>query len=109
MWGPQAETCKSYLQKGRQILVEGRIKLDTWKENDGQMRSKHSIVADRVVFMPGGAQSSGAELSSMEGLSDEGMQKSASSIASNSNKSSKSSDSEIMFKDEAPFEDDLPF
>jgi single-strand DNA-binding protein len=51
VWGPQAESCRQYLQKGRPILVEGRLKLDSWDDANGQKRSKHSIVADRVVFL----------------------------------------------------------
>ncbi len=51
VWGPQAESCRQYLQKGRPILVEGRLKLDSWKDNEGNNRSKHSIVADRVIFL----------------------------------------------------------
>jgi single-strand DNA-binding protein len=57
VWGPQAESCRQYLQKGRPILVEGRLKLDTWDDANGQKRSKHSIVADRVVFLGSNAQS----------------------------------------------------
>jgi single-strand DNA-binding protein len=56
VWGPQAESCRQYLQKGRPILVEGRLKLDSWDDANGQKRSKHSIVADRVVFLASGAQ-----------------------------------------------------
>lgn len=56
VWGPQAESCRQYLQKGRPILVEGRLKLDTWDDASGQKRSKHSIVADRVVFLGSNAQ-----------------------------------------------------
>jgi single-strand DNA-binding protein len=51
VWGAQAESCRQYLQKGRPILVEGRLKYDTWQDQSGQNRSKHSIVADRVVFL----------------------------------------------------------
>src|SRR5579872_4199767 len=56
VWGPQAESCNQYLQKGRAVLVEGRLKLDSWQDNDGNKRSKHSIVADRVTFLGSGAQ-----------------------------------------------------
>ena len=52
VWGPQAESCRQYLAKGRAVLVEGRLKLDTWQDAEGNNRSKHSVVADRVVFMP---------------------------------------------------------
>ena len=55
VWGAQAESCKQYLAKGRQVLVEGRLKLDTWQDQEGHNRSKHSIVADRVVFLTSGA------------------------------------------------------
>ena len=51
VWGPQAESCRQFLQKGRPILVEGRLKFDSWDDANGQKRSKHSIVADRVVFL----------------------------------------------------------
>jgi single-strand DNA-binding protein len=51
VWGPQAESCKQYLQKGKPILVEGRLKFDSWQDASGQKRSKHSVVADRVVFL----------------------------------------------------------
>src|SRR5581483_10830882 len=55
VWGPQAENCRQYLQKGRPILVEGRLKLDTW-EAEGQTRRRHSIAAERVVFLGSNAQ-----------------------------------------------------
>src|SRR5688572_3984937 len=55
VWGAQAESCRQYLQKGRPVLVEGRLKLDSWDDQAGQKRSKHSIVAERVVFLPNGA------------------------------------------------------
>ena len=58
VFGPQAESCRQYLQKGRPVLVEGRLKFDTWQTPDGQTRSKHSVVADRVVFLGSSAQTS---------------------------------------------------
>ena len=51
VWGAQAESCNQYLQKGRSVLIEGRLKFDTWEDPSGQNRSKHSVVADRVVFL----------------------------------------------------------
>lgn len=51
VWGPQADTCRQYLAKGRPVLVEGRLKFDTWQDPQGATRSKHSIAADRVVFL----------------------------------------------------------
>ncbi|RME83098.1 MAG: single-stranded DNA-binding protein [Planctomycetota bacterium] len=50
VWGKQAENCHKYLAKGRQVFVEGRLKMDTW-EKDGQRRSKIGVVADTVQFL----------------------------------------------------------
>lgn len=97
VWGPQADNCAQYLQKGKQVLIEGRLKFDSWKDTDGKMRSKHSIVADSVVFLSAGQ--SAAESTTMDGFSDE-----SSAITGSSHKSTASS-----FKDEAPFDDELPF
>ncbi len=60
VWGRSGENCNQYLSKGNPVLVEGRLKLDEWQAQDGQKRSKHSVVADRVHFFPrsgGGAPS----------------------------------------------------
>jgi single-strand DNA-binding protein len=57
MWGRTAEVASEYLSKGSSILVEGRLKLDTW-ETDGQKRSKLRVVAERMQ-MVGGRPGSG--------------------------------------------------
>jgi len=51
VWARQAEIVKQYLRKGRQIFVEGRLDFREWENKDGQRRSKHEIVADRVQFL----------------------------------------------------------
>lgn len=51
VWGPQAESCNKYLQKGRPVLIEGRLKFDSWHDAEGKTRTKHSIVADSVQFL----------------------------------------------------------
>lgn len=51
VWGAQAESCRQYLQKGRAVLIEGRLKFDSWEDPEGKSRNKHSLVADRVVFL----------------------------------------------------------
>ena len=53
LWGRTAEVASEYLGKGSPILVEGRLKLDTW-ETDGQKRSKLRVVCDRMQMLGGG-------------------------------------------------------
>jgi single-strand DNA-binding protein len=50
LWGRTAEVAGEYLHKGSQILVEGRLKLDTW-ETDGQKRSKLRVVGERMQMI----------------------------------------------------------
>ena len=60
VWGRQAETASEYLTKGSPVLIEGRLKLDSW-EKDGQKRSKLKVVCEqlRLVSSRGGPGWSG--------------------------------------------------
>lgn len=51
VWDKQAQTCAEYLGKGRQVLVEGRLQHRSWETQDGQKRTKHEVVAERVQFI----------------------------------------------------------
>jgi single-strand DNA-binding protein len=50
-WNQQAESCNQFLQKGKRVYVEGRLKSDTWEGRDGQTRFTNEIIADRVLFL----------------------------------------------------------
>ncbi len=52
VWGRPAENCKQYLEKGAQVMIEGRLQLDQWEDrNGGGKRSKLRVVAEQVQFM----------------------------------------------------------
>ncbi len=125
VWGAQAESCKQYLQKGRAVLIEGRLKFDTWEDPNGQTRSKHSIVADRVVFLTSGAQADVAEEAPMDPKEKELLEqieqikgrKAKPAVAAPEEKrpaapkrtAPAAPTGEIKFNDEPPFQDELPF
>ena len=50
LWGRTAEVANEYLAKGSPVLIEGRLKLETW-EKEGQKRSKLKIVCDRMQMI----------------------------------------------------------
>lgn len=53
-FGKGAEIINTYCQKGKQLLVEGRLKYDTWEDKQGGgKRSKHSVVVDNFQFLGG--------------------------------------------------------
>jgi single-strand DNA-binding protein len=50
LWGRTAEVASEYLSKGSPVLIEGRLKLDTW-EAEGQKRSKLKVVGERMQML----------------------------------------------------------
>jgi single-strand DNA-binding protein len=48
-----------WAKKGSELLVEGRLQLDTWDDKQsGQKRSKHKVVVENVEFLGGGGSAS---------------------------------------------------
>ena len=46
-----AEVANQYLRKGSKILVEGRLNFDQWVDQNGQKRSKHSVVVESMQML----------------------------------------------------------
>ena len=55
-WRGLAELCGKYLAKGRQVLVEGKLDIRAWEDNDGNRRQATEINASNIEFLggPGG-------------------------------------------------------
>lgn len=99
-WGKAGEIIAQYMQKGRAILVSGRLQQRSW-EQDGQKRSKVEVVVEDFNFISGGDGQTGGG-----------------SAPSSSNRSSSSSSSSSKKKDDVVIEDiddepvdlsDIPF
>jgi single-strand DNA-binding protein len=60
VWGKQAESCGQYLQKGRQVYIEGRIQNRSYDDKDGNKKYITEINAQRVQFLGGGGGGRGA-------------------------------------------------
>ena len=51
-FGHTANALQKHTSKGSQILIEGRLKQETWKCKDsGQNRSKVKVIAEKVIFI----------------------------------------------------------
>jgi len=51
-FGRQAELISEYMSKGRQIFVEGRLKLDQWNDKEsGAKRSKLTVTVENFQFL----------------------------------------------------------
>jgi single-strand DNA-binding protein len=54
VWGKQAESCGQYLQKGRQVYIEGSIRNRQYDDKDGNKKYITEVNAQRVQFLGGG-------------------------------------------------------
>ena len=51
VWGKQAEFCEKYLDQGRQVCVEGKLRTRSWQDRDGNKRTTTEIEADNVILI----------------------------------------------------------
>ncbi|MFO0840269.1 MAG: single-stranded DNA-binding protein [Phycisphaerae bacterium] len=63
-FGRTGEMINQYMNKGKPILIEGRLKFDSWTGQDGQKRSKLSVVADSFAFVGSREGGGGAPMDS---------------------------------------------
>lgn len=50
-FGKTAQLIGEHLAKGRPVHVEGHLKLDQWEQEDGQRRSKISVIVEQFRFV----------------------------------------------------------
>jgi single-strand DNA-binding protein len=50
-WGRQAELANEYLAKGRQVYVEGRLRLEEYTDREGQKRFSAEVSATEIQFL----------------------------------------------------------
>lgn len=100
LWGPQAKIAEQYLKKGSQIYVEGKIKSDTWQDDQGQNRKRTKI---RVISftMLGGKSEMGSNPQENAGMSQ-----SSTNYKAAASPAPSTSGPDIQMDDS---DDDLPF
>lgn len=68
MWNRLAEVACDFLRKGSPVLIEGRLRLDTF-EVDGQRRSKLKVIGENMQLL--GVKPSQDEIESTQSVGDE--------------------------------------
>jgi len=76
-----AEIANQYLRKGSKILVEGRLNFDQWQDQNGQKRSKHSVVVETMQMLDskGDNQGGGSSYQAPQGNAPQANQQQAQS------------------------------
>jgi single-strand DNA-binding protein len=111
LWARQAEVAGEYLSKGRQVLIEGRLQLDTWEDKEsGQKRSKLRVVCENMTMVGGRGDGSRGDSPRGEGGRAEGGRAEGSSGGGRSATESQAPADEFHdVPQDAPPEDEVPF
>jgi len=67
LWGRQAETASQYLQRGRPVYIEGRLRVEEYTDRDGNKRHSLEVNATDMQFIGGGARGEDAGAPSARG------------------------------------------
>lgn len=67
IWGKTAEAIHTYLVKGKQIYIEGKLQTRKWQNKEGVDQYTTEVRADRVVLLGGGGAPGSGGGSSMGG------------------------------------------
>ncbi len=52
-FGKQAEICSNYLNKGKQVYIEGKLRTRQWEDNQGNKRYTTEVVVRDLVLLGG--------------------------------------------------------
>jgi len=66
LWNKTAEIAAQYLGKGSPVLIEGKLKLESW-ENDGKKLTKLKVVGERMQMLGGKKESAVQQTSRISG------------------------------------------
>jgi|TARA_B110000263_G_scaffold243652_1_gene250678 single-strand DNA-binding protein len=109
VWGKQAEACSQYLDKGRQVLVEGRMNADEsgnpriYEKNDGTTGASFELTARTVHFLGRNENDSGSSTDSMTVANNSGVPQSTATVSATTPKETPSNAAPVMTERDLPF------
>ncbi len=100
LWGRTAEIAGEFLKKGRPVLFEGRLQLDSWEDKQsGQKRSKLRVVGETMQLLGGRGDAPATGSGGSSGARS----------ASQSRPSQDATEHSVEDFGDAPPDDDIPF
>ena len=60
VWGKLAETCNQYLNKGRQVYLEGKLQTRSWDDKEGNKKYMTEVNATKIDFIGERTENQGA-------------------------------------------------
>jgi single-strand DNA-binding protein len=72
LWGRTAEVAGEYLKKGKPVLIEGRLTMDTWEDKQsGQKRSKLKVTGENLQMLGSADKSQKSDAKAGAGVDDD--------------------------------------
>ncbi len=107
VWGRQAELANEYLGKGRQVYVEGRLRLEEYADREGNPRISPEVTATDIQFLGSRNEFASPQISSVENRIEVENQKSKPTVAATAKaaKSKRASSRPLVSIEE----DEIPF
>jgi single-strand DNA-binding protein len=96
LWDKKAEVAAKYLQKGKPVYIEGRLKIDEWTDRDGKDRYTLDVTATDMQFI-GSASDRDSGYSSDGPDMDAGSELPSASTAAAGGSSASATDDDIPF------------
>ena len=101
LWGKLADLAQSYLKKGSQVYVEGRLQTRDWEDQQGQKHYKTEVVVTTMQFLDSKISDSDSVPSTSPTYRDNSTSSEYSKNAKSNSTDSKEDDDYI--KDDIPF------
>jgi single-strand DNA-binding protein len=95
LWGKQAESLRDYLLKGRQVYVEGRLRVEEYTDREGNRRQSLEVTASDIQLL--GSRGDGPSSGHSSGASSHGGSSYGSSEGGSSSPRSDRGDDDIPF------------
>jgi single-strand DNA-binding protein len=111
-WGRQAELAAEYLAKGRQVYVEGRLRLEQYTDRDGNPRTSAEVNASDIQFLGQRADNLERDVEKTEdnGRAGEEMEEEEESKSTSSRSDKKQGSKRASRKESVKIEDnEIPF
>ena len=102
LWGRLADLAQSYLKKGSQIYVEGRLQTRDWEDQKGQKHFKTEVVVSTMQFLD-------SRISDSESTHTEGSSAYSDGTSSSEYSTNTESNSHDSKQDDDYIKDDIPF
>ncbi len=107
VWGRQAELANEYLGKGRQVYVEGRLRLEEYADREGNQRISPEVTATDIQFLGNRNEFALPQITSTENqIEVENQQAQTSAVVTTKAAKSKRASSRPLVSIE---EDEIPF